>query len=106
MKIRERAITGVAAAISIGGALLLWQFFTQRSESYFFPTPSTVFPHLWADTGGFGEPAYLSSTASDHFLGDGLFEGVVMYGVAGATMFYLAKKPFKPNADSEEESGD
>ena len=77
MRIRERAITGVAATISIGGALLLWQFFTQRSESYFFPTPSTVFPHLWADTGGFGEPAYLSSSASDLFLGDGFFEDVV-----------------------------
>ncbi len=38
--------------------------------------------------------------------GVGLFEGVIMYGVAGATMFYLAKKTFKPNAQSEEESGD
>ena len=29
--------------------------------------------------------------------GVGLFEGILMYGVAGAVMFYLAKKTFKPN---------
>ncbi|MGH8008734.1 MAG: hypothetical protein ACREQ3_17230, partial [Candidatus Binatia bacterium] len=34
--------------------------------------------------------------------GLGLIEGVVMYAVAGATMFYLAKKTFKPNRQDEE----
>ena len=29
--------------------------------------------------------------------GRGLFEGVVMYAAAGAAMFYLAKKTFRPN---------
>lgn len=34
--------------------------------------------------------------------GVGLFEGILMYGVAGAAMFYLAKKTFKPNRVREE----
>jgi len=35
--------------------------------------------------------------------GLGLVEGIVMYAVAGAVMFYLAKKTFKPNRQSSEE---
>lgn len=34
--------------------------------------------------------------------GAGLIEGIVMYAAAGAMMFYLAKKTFKPNRQSEE----
>ncbi len=34
--------------------------------------------------------------------GVGLVEGILMYGVAGAAMFYLAKKTFKPNREQEE----
>jgi hypothetical protein len=34
--------------------------------------------------------------------GLGLVEGVVMYAVAGAVMFYLAKKTFKPNRQRED----
>jgi len=34
--------------------------------------------------------------------GLGLVEGIVMYAAAGAAMFYLAKKTFKPNRQSEE----
>ncbi len=34
--------------------------------------------------------------------GVGLIEGVLMYGTAGAAMFYLAKKTFKPNQGQEE----
>lgn len=34
--------------------------------------------------------------------GLGLVEGIVMYAAAGAVMFYLAKKTFKPNRQSEE----
>ena len=34
--------------------------------------------------------------------GMGLVEGVVMYAAAGAAMFYLAKKTFKPNRQREE----
>ena len=32
----------------------------------------------------------------------GLVEGIMMYAAAGAVMFYLAKKTFKPNRQSEE----
>jgi uncharacterized paraquat-inducible protein A len=32
----------------------------------------------------------------------GLVEGIMMYAAAGAAMFYLAKKTFKPNRHSEE----
>ena len=35
--------------------------------------------------------------------GLGLVEGIVMYAVAGAVMFYMAKKTFKPNRQSSEE---
>ena len=35
--------------------------------------------------------------------GVGLVEGILMYGVAGAAMFYLAKKTFKPNREQAEE---
>jgi len=35
--------------------------------------------------------------------GLGLVEGIVMYAAAGAVMFYLAKKTFKPNRQSSEE---
>lgn len=34
--------------------------------------------------------------------GVGLVEGILMYGAAGAAMFYLAKKTFKPNQGQEE----
>jgi len=34
--------------------------------------------------------------------GLGLVEGVVMYVAAGAVMFYLAKKTFKPNRQPKE----
>ena len=34
--------------------------------------------------------------------GLGLVEGIVMYAAAGAAMFYLAKKTFKPNRQPEE----
>jgi len=34
--------------------------------------------------------------------GLGLIEGVVMYAAAGAAMFYLAKRTFKPNRQDEE----
>jgi hypothetical protein len=34
--------------------------------------------------------------------GLGLVEGMVMYAVAGAVMFYLAKKTFKPNRSEKE----
>lgn len=34
--------------------------------------------------------------------GLGLVEGVVMYAVAGAVMFYVAKKTFKPNRQRED----
>ena len=34
--------------------------------------------------------------------GVGLVEGVIMYAAAGAAMFYLAKKTFKPNRQSGE----
>jgi hypothetical protein len=34
--------------------------------------------------------------------GLGLVEGVVIYAAAGAVMFYLAKKTFKPNRQREE----
>jgi len=34
--------------------------------------------------------------------GLGLVEGVMMYAGAGAAMFYLAKKTFKPNRRNEE----
>jgi ribosomal protein L37E len=34
--------------------------------------------------------------------GLGLLEGIVMYAAAGAAMFYLAKKTFKSNRQSEE----
>ena len=33
--------------------------------------------------------------------GVGLIEGILMYGAAGAVMFYLAKKTFKPNRDQD-----
>jgi hypothetical protein len=34
--------------------------------------------------------------------GLGLIEGIMMYAAAGALMFYLAKKTFKPNRSPEE----
>jgi hypothetical protein len=34
--------------------------------------------------------------------GLGLVEGVVMYAAAGAAVFYLAKRTFKPNRQPEE----
>jgi hypothetical protein len=34
--------------------------------------------------------------------GVGLIEGIIMYAAAGALMFYLAKKTFKPNRSPEE----
>lgn len=34
--------------------------------------------------------------------GLGLVEGIMMYAAAGAAMFYLAKKTFKPNRHPEE----
>jgi ribosomal protein L37E len=34
--------------------------------------------------------------------GLGLLEGIVVYAAAGAAMFYLAKKTFKPNRQPEE----
>jgi len=34
--------------------------------------------------------------------GLGLVEGVIMYAAAGAAMFYVAKKTFKPNRRPEE----
>ncbi len=37
--------------------------------------------------------------------GVGLVEGILMYGAAGAAMFYLAKKTFKPNREQEEREG-
>ena len=36
------------------------------------------------------------------FGGLGLMEGVVTYAVAGAVIFYMAKKTFKPNRQREE----
>ena len=33
--------------------------------------------------------------------GVGLVEGILMYGAAGAAMFYLAKKTFKSNRDQD-----
>ena len=38
--------------------------------------------------------------------GVGLIEGILMYGAAGAAMFYLAKKTFKPNQGQEEKDQD
>ena len=35
--------------------------------------------------------------------GVGLVEGILMYGAAGAAMFYLAKKTFKPNRDRDQD---
>lgn len=35
--------------------------------------------------------------------GRGLFEGVLMYAAAGAAMFYLAKKTFRPNKEHQHE---
>ena len=33
----------------------------------------------------------------------GLFEGIMMYAAAGAAMFYLAKKTFRPNKEHQHE---
>ena len=38
--------------------------------------------------------------------GVGLVEGILMYGVAGAAMLYLAKKTFKPNREQAEKDQD
>ena len=38
--------------------------------------------------------------------GVGLLEGILMYGVAGAAMFYLAKKTFKPNREQADKNQD
>ena len=38
--------------------------------------------------------------------GVGLLEGILMYGVAGAAMFYLAKKTFKPNREQADKNRD
>ncbi|MCY4387892.1 MAG: hypothetical protein OXC18_12400 [Desulfurellaceae bacterium] len=38
--------------------------------------------------------------------GVGLVEGILMYGAAGAAMFYLAKKTFKPNREQAEKDQD
>jgi len=74
MTMNSRMLVVVSGAFSIGLALLIWQLLTASSDSFFFPSPSDVFPHLWEGKGGIGRPSYLSSSASDFFLGDGFYE--------------------------------
>ena len=77
MIMRERIVTVVSWVASLGLGALVWQLLTRNSESFFFPSPSEIFPHLWTDTGGFGEPAFFSTSASDFFLGPGFSADVV-----------------------------
>jgi len=78
MTTRDRLMGMANWAGSLGFALLVWQLLAGRSDSFFFPAPSEIFPSMWrtADT-GFGEPAFLSPSATEGFLGPGFAADVV-----------------------------
>jgi ABC-type nitrate/sulfonate/bicarbonate transport system permease component len=101
---RDRVWSGLSAVVSIGATVLIWELLTRASDSLFLPPPSDVFPHLFSGLGGIGKPPYLSSSASDLFLGDGFYDDVVpslwrmirgyvlavVVGVCGGTMLGLS----------------
>ncbi len=75
---RQRLMTVVNWGGSLGLALVVWQLLAGSTESFFFPTPTEIFPSMWrtADN-GFGEPPFLSTSAADAFLGPGFSADVV-----------------------------
>ncbi len=77
MSMSGRVWRVVTALGSLTVVVIGWQLLTASSESYFFPPPSEVFPHLWRGHGGIAEPPYLSPSPSDLFLGAGFYEDLV-----------------------------
>ncbi len=101
---RNRLWIVLSAIASIGSAVLIWEVLTRTSTSLFFPPPSHVVPHLWSGLGGISKPSYLSSSASELFLGGGFHDDVVpslwrmirgyllavVVGVCGGTLLGLS----------------